>query len=234
MHGRNVSVRARSHHREAALTAYRRQQQRHSSGALETILLLDSPPRFRAAYRLGRMRLKKATRHHNAATLRDRLFPHTRIRPHGRFQARVVYRALLPFNRESPGQTFNSQLAFRTADDHVNARARERIFARLNLRRRGFASHRTRGPIGLRVHRRIRLQLAHNFHNLIPCNDREPSAHDEPLLERIAPNHRLYPELFFELLRKPERHGLTLVDLHRNALVLKRTQMLPSSLRPHL
>ena len=88
--------------------------------------------------------------------------------------------------------------------------------------------------IELRVHRRIRLQLAHDFRNLIPCNDREPSAHDEPLLERIAPDHRLYPELFLELLREPERHGLALVDLHRNALVLKHAQMLPSSLRPHL
>lgn len=48
-------------------------------------------------------------------------------------------------------------------------------------------------PIGLRVHRRIRLQLAHNFRNLIPCNDREPSAHDKPLLERIPPDHRTTP-----------------------------------------
>lgn len=234
MHGRNVGVRTRGHHREATLTAYRRQQQRRTFAAFETILLLDSPPRFRAAHRLGRMRLEEAARRHNAATLRNRLLPHTWIRSHGRFQTRVIHGTLLPFDREPPGQTLNSQLTFQTADDHINARARERILARLNLRRRGFTSHRTRGPIGLRVHRRIRLQLAHNFRNLIPRNDREPSAHDEPLLERIAPDHRLYPELFFELLRKPERHRLTLVDLHRNALVLKRTQMFPSSLRPHL
>lgn len=68
-------------------------------------------------------------------------------------------------------------------------RARERILARLNLRRRSFTSHRMRRPIGLRVHRRIRLQLAHNFRNLIPRNDREPSAHDEPplILLRVRP-----------------------------------------------
>ena len=54
---------------------------------------------------------------------------------------------------------------------------------------RAFANHRTSRPIRLRVHRRIRLQLAHNFRNLIPCNDREPSAHDEPplILLRVRP-----------------------------------------------
>lgn len=135
------------------------------------------------------MRLEEAARHHDAATLRNRLLPHTRIRPHRRFQARIVHGMLLPFDRESPGQTFNSQLAFRTADDYVNTRARERILARLNLRRRSFTSHRMRRPIGLRVHRRIRLQLAHNFRNFIPRNDREPSAHDEPplILLRVRP-----------------------------------------------
>lgn len=180
------------------------------------------------------MRFKETARHHDAATLRDRLLPHTRIRPHRRFQTRVVHGALLPLDRKSPGQSLNSQLTPRSTDNHVNDRARERILARLNLRRRDFTSHRARRPIRLRVHRRIRLQLAHNFRNLVPCHDREPSAHDEPLLERIAPDHRLYPELFLELLREPERHGLALVDLHRNAFVLKHAQMLPSSLRPHL
>lgn len=159
---------------------------------------------------------------------RDRLLPHTRIRPHRRFQARVVHGALLPFNRESPGQTLNSQLAFRTADDYVNARARERILARLNLRCRGFTSHRTRRPIGLRVHRRIRLQLAHNFRNLIPCNDREPSAHDKPLLERIPPDHRHYSELFLELLREPER--LVLHEHEHDSLPLLLLRVRPAAL----
>lgn len=174
------------------------------------------------------MRFEETARHNDAATLRDRLLPHTRIRPHRRFQARVVHGALLPFNRESPGQTFNSQLAFRTADDYVNARARERILARLNLRCRGFTSHRTRRPIGLRVHRRIRLQLAHNFRNLIPCNDREPSAHDKPLLERIPPDHRHYSELFLELLREPER--LVLHEHEHDSLPLLLLRVRPAAL----
>ena len=215
MHGRDASVWARGHHREAALTAYRRQQQRRTLAAFETILLLDSPPRFRVACRLGRMRFEESARRHDAATLRNRLLPHTRIRPHRRFQARVVHGALLPFNGESPGQTLNNQLVFRPTDDRVNACTRERIFARLNLCRHGFASHRTRRPIGLRVHRRIRLQLAHNFRNLIPRNDREPSAHDEPplLLLRVRPaalDFQLY--VFAIRIKKGAGISFTLYD----------------------
>ncbi len=131
------------------------------------------------------------------------------------FPSACCTRGVAAIQQGIPRSNVQQPVGFPTADDYVNARARERILARLNLRCRGFTSHRTRRPIGLRVHRRIRLQLAHNFRNLIPCNDREPSAHDEPplILLRSAPPPSTFQLYVFAIrIKKGPGISFTLYD----------------------